>query len=333
MYGMTFWDKLPNPFFILAPMEDVTDIVFRHVVARAARPDVYMTEFTNAASFCSDKGNFSTRGRLTHDDNEQPIVAQIWGTNPDQFRQMAVALAEQNFAGIDINMGCPAKDVFKIGAGSGLIKQPDLAVQLIQAAQESSLPVSVKTRLGVSRIDEFRTWLPILLQQNLANLTIHLRTRKGMSKVAAHYELIPEIIVMRDQIAPGTKLTINGDIRDYAHAMELKQQYPGIDGFMIGRGVFANPHCFDRSSHQPTLDELITLFRYHLDQYDQYRQIMPDERPEVVRNFDSLKHFFKIYVKGFDGAADLRAKLYACTSTDEIRQILNKAFPLHGQGD
>ena len=87
-------------------MEDVTDIVFRHVVARAARPDVYMTEFTNAASFCSDKGNFSTRGRLTHDDSEQPIVAQIWGTNPDQFRQMAVALTEQNFAGIDLNMGC-----------------------------------------------------------------------------------------------------------------------------------------------------------------------------------------------------------------------------------
>lgn len=326
MYGMTFWDKLPDPFFILAPMEDVTDIVFRHVVARAARPDVYMTEFTNAASFCSDKGNFSTRGRLTHDNSEQPIVAQIWGTNPDHFRQMAIALAGQDFAGIDINMGCPAKDVFKIGAGSGLIKQPDLAIQLIHATQEAGLPVSVKTRLGVSRVDEFRTWLPTLLGQNPANLTVHLRTRKEMSKVAAHYELIPEIIVMRDQITPGTKLTINGNIRDYAHAMELKQQYPGIDGFMIGRGVFANPYCFDHSSHQPTLDELITLFRYHLDEYDKYRQIMPDERPEVVRNFDSLKHFFKIYIKGFDGAADLRAKLYACTSTDEIRQILDANF-------
>ena len=131
---------------------------------------------------------------------------------------------------------------------------------------------------------------------------------------------------MRDQIAPGTKLTINGDIRDYAHAVELKQQYPGVDGFMIGRGVFANPYCFDRSSHQPMLDELIALFRYHLDEYDKYRQIMPDERPEVVRNFDSLKHFFKIYVKGFDGAADLRAKLYACTDTNEIRQILDVNF-------
>lgn len=330
---MTFWDNLPDPFLILAPMEDVTDIVFRHVVAQAARPDVYMTEFTNTASFCSDKGNFSTRGRLVHDDSEQPIVAQIWGTNPGQFEQMALALAEQGFAGIDINMGCPAKDVFKIGAGSGLIRQPDVAVQLIQAAGESGLSISVKTRLGVSRIDEFRPWLSTLLEQNLANLTVHLRTRKEMSKVPAHYELIPEIIALRDQIAPATKLTINGDIRDYAHAMELKSQYPGIDGFMIGRGVFANPYCFDRHSHQPSQDELINLFRYHLDQYDQHRQIMPDERPEVVRNFDSLKHFFKIYVKSFDGAADLRAKLYNCTSTDEIRQILNKAFSLHSQGN
>ena len=125
---MTFWDNLPKPFFVLAPMEDVTDIVFRHVVARAARPDVFMTEFTNTASYCSEKGNFSTRGRLEHDASEQPIVAQIWGTNPDNFATMAAGLASKDFAGIDINMGCPAKDVVKIGAGSGLIRQPDTAI-------------------------------------------------------------------------------------------------------------------------------------------------------------------------------------------------------------
>lgn len=319
---MTFWDKLPDPFLILAPMEDVTDVVFRRTVAKAARPDVFMTEFTNAASFCSDKGNFSTRGRLTYASSEQPIVAQIWGTNPDQYRQMAIALKEQGFAGVDINMGCPAKDVFKIGAGSGLIKQPDLAIDIIKATKEAGLPVSVKTRLGVSRVSEFMTWIPTLLQQDLANLTVHLRTRKEMSKVDAHYELIPEIVSMRDRLAPQTKLTINGDIRNHSHAMELKSQYPGVDGFMIGRGVFANPYCFERQTRQHTLDELISLFKYHLEQYDKYCQIMPDERPELTRNFDSLKHFFKIYVRDFDGAADLRATLYNCTNTDQIRQVL-----------
>ena len=323
---MTFWGNLPKPFFILAPMEDVTDVVFRHVVKKAARPDVFMTEFTNAASFCSNKGNFSTRGRLTFTNDEQPIVAQIWGTDPGHFSQMALALAEQGFAGIDINMGCPAKDVFKIGAGSGLIRQPELAIKLISATRQAGLPVSVKTRLGVTKVIECHDWLAKLLEQNISNLTIHLRTRKEMSKAPAHYELIPAILDLRDKLAPQTKITINGDIRDYDHAQELLSQYPGIDGFMIGRGIFANPYCFDHHSHKPTSNELIGLFRYHLDEYDHYRQIMPNERPELIRNFDALKHFFKIYVRDFDGAADIRAELYNCTNTAEVRAVLDHYF-------
>ena len=323
---MTFWDNLPKPFFVLAPMEDVTDIVFRHVVARAARPDVFMTEFTNAASYCSEKGNFSTRGRLEHDASEQPIVAQIWGTNPDNFATMAAGLVSQDFAGIDINMGCPAKDVVKIGAGSGLIRQPDTAIKIIQATKQAGLPVSVKTRLGFSRVNEYLTWLPTLLQQDVANLTVHLRTRREMSKVNAHYELIPEILALRDRISPQTKITINGDVQDCAQAMKLFNEHSGIDGFMIGRGIFRNPYCFDYCNKTPSQSELLELFRYHLDQYDKYRQIMPNERPELVRNFDSLKHFFKIYIKDFPGAADLRTELYSCTTTDQIRDALNNWF-------
>ena len=140
-------------------MEDVTDIVFRHVVARAARPDVFVTEFTNTASFCSEQGNFSTVGRLTHDAGEAPIVAQIWGTEPAHFAAMSHALREQGFDGIDINMGCPAKDVVKIGAGSGMIGNCQLAQQIIAATKEGGLPVSVKTRLGRTRVAEYRDWL------------------------------------------------------------------------------------------------------------------------------------------------------------------------------
>lgn len=303
-------------------MEDVTDIVFRHVVARAARPDVFVTEFTNTASFCSEQGNFSTIGRLTHDAGEAPIVAQIWGTEPDHFTAMSHALREQGFDGIDINMGCPAKDVVKIGAGSGMIGNCQLAQQIISATKEGGLPVSVKTRLGLTRVAEYRDWITFLLSQGLACLTVHLRTRKEMSKVPAHYELIPELVSLRDRLSPPTRLVINGDIADYARITALYHQYPGVDGYMIGRGVFANPFCFDRSGKPHSRSELLNLFRYHLDQYDKYRLIMPAERPELVRNFDSLKHFFKIYVNGFAGASDLRARLYACTSTDEIRQVL-----------
>ena len=303
-------------------MEDVTDIVFRHVVARAARPDVFVTEFTNTASFCSEQGNFSTVGRLAHDAGEAPIVAQIWGTEPDHFATMSHALRGQGFDGIDINMGCPAKDVVKIGAGSGMIGNCQLAQQIISATKEGGLPVSVKTRLGLTRVAECRDWITFLLSRGLACLTVHLRTRKEMSKVPAHYELISELVSLRDRLSPPTRLVINGDIADYARITALYHQYPGVDGCMIGRGVFANPFCFDRSGRPHSRSELLDLFRYHLDQYDRYRQIMPAERPELVRNFDSLKHFFKVYIRDFDGAGDLRAKLYACKSTDEIRRIL-----------
>lgn len=324
-----FWTKLPSPFSVLAPMEDVTDIVFRHVVARAARPDVFVTEFTNAASFCSEQGNFSTVGRLTHDAGESPIAAQIWGTEPAHFATMSHALREQGFDGIDINMGCPAKDVVKIGAGSGMIGNYQLAQQIIAATKEGGLPVSVKTRLGQTRVAEYRDWITFLLSQKLACLTVHLRTRKEMSKVPAHYELISELVSLRDRLSPPTRLVINGDIADYARITALHHQYPGVDGYMIGRGVFANPFCFDRSGRPHSRSELFSLFHYHLDQYDKYRRIMPTERPELVRNFDSLKHFFKIYVNGFAGASDLRARLYTRASTDEIRQVLAEVPPHH----
>lgn len=310
----TFWNELPKPFFILAPMEAVTDVVFRHVVAKAGRPDIFFTEFTNTASYCSPKGIHSTRGRLAFTEDEQPMVAQIWGAKPEHFREMALGLRELGFKGIDINMGCPDKSVVKGGAGSGLIRTPELAAEIIAAAKEAGLPVSVKTRLGDVRTDEWRSWLTHILQQDIVNLTIHLRTRKEMSKVAAHYELIPEILKLRDEIAPNTLLTINGDIRDRAHGLELAKQY-GVDGVMIGRGIFANPYAFT-AGHQPTREEILSLMQYHLDLFDKYNKEL-EPRP-----FDPLKRFFKIYVREIPGAAELREKLMHTKSTDEVRKIL-----------
>lgn len=311
---MNFWQDLPRPFFVLAPMEAVTDLVFRHVIAHAARPDVFFTEFTNASSYYSPEGIHSTRGRLTFTSDEQPMVAQIWGTKPYEFTHMAGGLAQQGFSGIDINMGCPAKDVVKHGAGSGLIKTPDLAAELIAAAKDSGLPVSVKTRLGYSNTEERHDWLTHLLNQNIANLTIHLRTRKEMSKAPAHFELIPEIKKLRDAIAPQTLLTINGDIRDRQHGLELVEQY-GVDGIMIGRGVFHNPFAFETQPRPHNKKELIDLLRLHLDLFDGYSTELD------LRRFEPLKRFFKIYVRDFPGASELRETLMHTKTTDEVRKL------------
>ena len=311
-----FWLDLPKPFFILAPMEAVTDVVFRHVVAEAARPDIFFTEFTNAASFASEKGVHSTRGRLTFTSDEHPMVAQIWGNNPDDFTFMAKGLADMGYKGIDVNMGCPDKAVVKQGSGSGLIGCAPESAALIAAAKEGGLPVSVKTRLGSTKIDEWKPWLTHLLEQDIVNLTIHLRTRKEMSKVPAHFELIPEIKALRDEIAPGTLLTINGDIRDRAHGEELVEKY-GVDGVMIGRGIFHNPFAFETTPIEHSREELLGLLRLQLDLHDKYSTELEPRR------FDPLKRFFKIYVREFEGAPELRDQLMHTKNTDEVRALLN----------
>jgi len=198
-----FWRDLPRPFFVLAPMEDVTDVVFRHVVSEAARPDVFFTEFTNTESYCHPDGRQSVRGRLTFTEDEQPIVAHIWGDKPEYFRQMSIGMAEQGFKGVDINMGCPVDNVAENGKGSGLICRPEVAAEIIQAAKAGGLPVSVKTRLGFKRGRRMARLVTHILRQDIANLSIHLRTREEMSKVDAHWELIPEIKKLRDEVAPG----------------------------------------------------------------------------------------------------------------------------------
>ncbi len=353
-----FWEDLPRPFFVLAPMEAVTDVIFRHVVARAGAPDVWFSEFTNATGWVH-AGQKAIGGRLIKTDDEQPIVAQIWGGEPGDMEQLAAHCRELGFHGIDINMGCPAKSAIKSG-GSALIRNPTLAAEAIAAAKTAGLPVSVKTRLGYTHIDEWREWLAHLLQQDIVNLTIHLRTKKEMSKVPAHFELIPEIIALRDEIAPGTLLTINGDARDHEHGLEMVRQHPGIDGIMIGRGVFADPFCFAattatrpaQSSEQSAArdsdaesrseavsddfggengaanqsgesaytrkQELIELLNYHLDLYDRYA-------PQTNRPFETLKRFFKIYIRDFDGAKELRDQLMHTKNTDEVRALLETA--------
>ena len=346
----SFWNDLPQPFFILAPMEAVTDVVFRHVVKQAGAPDIFFTEFANATGWVH-AGDKAIAGRLIKTDDEQPLVAQIWGGEPGDMEAFAKHCAELGFNGIDINMGCPAKSAIKSG-GAALIRRPDIAIAAIDAAKKSGLPVSVKTRLGYTYVDEWREWLTTILQQDIVNLTVHLRTKKEMSKVAAHYELIDEIVKLRDEIAPQTLLTINGDIRDREHGLEIARKHPGVNGIMIGRGVFSDPFCFRRAVEPSSVEEaatgasspvsrtprageatrkeyseaedssaihhkseLIALLHYHLNLFDHYQ-------PALGRPFETLKRFFKIYIRDFDGAKELREQLMHTTTTDEVRSIL-----------
>lgn len=306
---MNIWQELKPPILCLAPMEGVTDLAFRQVIAHAGRPDLFFTEFTNVSSYASEKGRANALERLQISPTDAPIIAQIWGKNPAHFAQTVSALQSLGFSGVDLNFGCPDKHVNKAGGGAQMIRTPDLAVECFRNAVKNSsgLPVSVKTRLGFSFVDEYKTWLPTLLQEHPTALTVHLRTRKEMSKVPAHFELIPEIIELRNKYSPETKLLINGDIKNKAQALELSKKYPELDGFMIGRGVFENPYCF--TDHTPTQQELLDLLHLHLSLYKN-------------SNFEPLKHYFKIYVRDFPGASDLRTQLMACHSVEDALSIL-----------
>lgn len=290
--------------------------MFRQVVAKAGRPDLFFTEFTNVSSYTSEKGRANALERLEVAPSDKPIIAQIWGKNPEHFAECAAALEGLGFSGIDLNFGCPDKNVNKAGGGAAMIKTPELAIECFRNAKKATnLPVSIKTRLGWSKVEEYRDWLSILLNERPAALTVHLRTKKEMSKVVAHYELIPEIIKLRAEVSPETKLILNGDIKNRAEALRLYEKYPEIDGFMIGRGVFQNPYCF--TNHEATKDELMELLHLHLDLYEEY-----SKKHHI--SYEPLKHFYKIYINNFPGASELRAELMETHSVKEAREVLAK---------
>lgn len=316
---MSFLNELPKPFFVLAPMDDVTDTVFRRIVAGCARPDLFFTEFVNVDGLQSPgRKNLLKKIELT--DKEHPIIAQIWGKNPDNFRKTAAELVEMGYDGIDLNMGCPAKPVVKDGCGSALINNRDLALEIIKATQEGAagrVPVSVKTRLGFNEVD--LSWHELLLQQNLAMLTIHGRTKKEMSDVPAHWDLIGKIREMRDELAPQTLLVGNGDVETRQQGAELAKQY-NLDGIMVGRGIFHDPFLFAGQSPWGTMDKYarIALYAKHV-------WLFSETWPNAQRRVAALNKFCKIYISGFDGAKELREKLMNAKEANELLALLDEA--------
>lgn len=306
-----------RPFFSLAPMEAVTNAIFRRVVARAAAPDVFFTEFTNAISVTHPKAKFTVQGRLyvAPEEAHMPVV-QLWGDQPAAFEAAALDVKQRGYQAIDINTGCPDSTVIKNHGGSDLIRHPEDLAAIVAATKKAGLPVSVKTRLGYSRVDEWHDWLKFLLEQDIPLLTVHLRTKKEMSRVPAHNELIDDIVKLRDEVAPHTLLQLNGDIENYQEGCALAAAHPGVDGIMIGRGIFASPFAFEKTPQSHDIKELLGLLNYQLDLYDDFAA-----RFDTAR-FASLKRFFKIYVRNQPHAADLRNAMMETHSTDEVRQVL-----------
>lgn len=295
-------------------MEDVTDTVFRRVLLRCGAPDIFFTEFTNVEGLRS-VGRDKVIHRLQFATDEQPLIAQIWGDNPENYYSVAQELKDMGFIGIDINMGCPVRKKVRRGACSGLINFPNHASEIIKATQEGAggLPVSVKTRCGVaSWVTE--EWATHLLKHNLAAITIHGRIAKEMSHFPARWDEIAKVVKLRDQISPNTKIIGNGDVNSYQDGLDKVKEY-GVDGVMIGRGIFKNPWIFDPNINpeDKTIEERMDLLIYHVELFDQAWG--------SNKNFHLLKKFFKIYVHNLANASELRDKLVRVENVKEAVEL------------
>jgi len=312
---MNFWEQLKKPIFILAPMEDVTDTVFRRIVMKCGKPDLFLTEFTSVEGMFS-KGDKKVNQRLLFTKEEKPIVAQIWGLNPENFYKAAQKLSNMGFDGIDINMGCPEKNVMKKGACAGLIKNPSLAKEIIQATKDGAngLPISIKTRIGLKEI-KTEEWIGFLLEQNLAAITIHGRTASEMSKVPAHWDEIGKAVRLRNAMQLKTLIIGNGDIKSLKEAREKVEQY-GVDGVMIGRGIFENLWLFNESVdiQKIPMEQRMQVLLDHMDLFV--------NTWDKTKNFQILKKYFKIYISNFEGAQDLRIKLMECKNSNDVQAIV-----------
>ena len=306
---------------VVAPMADVTDIAFRTMIAKYSKPygpDVMWTEFVSANGLCSP-GREILKRDLEYTEIERPIVAQLFTADPDKMREAAKLCRELGFDGIDLNMGCPDKSIEKQGSGSGHIKDWRVAQKVIRAAQEGAgdIPVSVKTRIGYNKV-ELREWLPKILECNIPVLTVHLRTRKEMSKVDAHWEMMPEIVkLVRDMTGElkdgGTIILGNGDIKSVKEGKE-KAKESGANGAMIGRGIFGTPWFFNEEAFEKgkSIEERLTVLIEHTKLFE--------EKLCDIKNFAIMKKHYKAYVHDFDGAKELRTILMECVNAKEVEE-------------
>lgn len=316
----SFWDTLKRPFFMQAPMEDVTDAAFRRLIARYGGPDVMFTEFTSADGLvlAPDEGKKILLRKLVYAPEERPIVAQLFSASPERMEQASALVQELGFDGIDINMGCPVDDVVKSGCGAALIKDHELARELVRAVRRGApdIPVSVKTRIGYKE-NELDSWLSVLLEVEPAIVTIHARTRNEMSAVPARWDTVAQAVAIRDRLGSKTLIAGNGDVRDIPHARERIAE-SSADGVMLGRAIYGNPWLYSGRTDAPTPAERVKALIEHLDLFEEL--VLP------TQNYAVMKKHFKAYISGWDGAKELRIRLMETNDVFVAREILRSAI-------
>lgn len=335
---MSFWQKLKKPIVVLAPMADVTDAAFRRMIAKYSAhvrkdgtiggPDVMWTEFVAADGLvrATPEGKKKLMADLIYSEEERPIVAQLFSATPAHMEAAAKLCAELGFDGVDINMGCPDRSIEKQGCGAAMIKNPESARAIIRAAKKGiaesgkSIPVSVKTRVGYHK-DELETWLPELLKEDPAVVTVHARTRKEMSKVPARWERVARAVEIRNKMGSGTLIFGNGDVTSVEDA-RAKCAVSGADGAMLGRAIFGNPWLFsdEKDLTNVSLKERFTVMIEHTKLFT---ELLPH------KNFAIMKKHYKAYVNGFAGAQELRATLMNASSVEEIEAVVNTFLSEH----
>lgn len=332
-----FWEKLEKPFFVLAPMANVTDAVFRRVIAKYGKPDVTWTEFVSADGLCHPKGREALLRDLWFTEGERPIVAQLFTAHPEKMFEAAKLVASLGFDGIDINMGCPDKNVMKQGAGAACMKDPELAQKLIIAAREGSiaagkeLPISVKTRLGFNE-DNLEALLPKLLEAQPAVITVHARTKKEMSKVPARWERVKRAVEIAEACRPAgggarTLIIGNGDVRDLRDAAE-KINATGADGVMLGRAIFGNPWLFDKNKIAVTVEEKVRVALEHTKLFEEVWN-NPDTSRAGTKSFELMKKHYQAYINHFPQAKELRVQLMNCHSAMEMEKVVEEFLVKH----
>ena len=323
-----FWTTLPRPFFVLAPLANVTDPAFRSIIAKYSKPagpHVFWTEFVSADGLvlAHDEGKKKLMRDLIYSEAERPIVAQFFTATPAHMEKVAALAAELGFDGIDINMGCPDKTIEKQGAGAKLIQNPELAQELILAAKRGApnLPVSVKTRLGYNK-DILDEWLPKILAAEPAAVTIHARTRKEMSLVPARWERVKRAVEIRNEVGSDVLILGNGDVKDIEEARRRVEE-TGCDGVMIGRGIFGKPWLF---AEEDFSEEVVRRLRIAVEHTKLFEQMLGD-----IKSFAIMKKHFKAYVEGFAGAKELRVQMMEATSAQEIEALVDGFISASGR--
>ncbi len=299
-------------------MDGYTDLPLRQMLVKYGSPDVFFTEFVSADGLSSKKGRKNLTRILEYKENERPIVAQLFGSNPDTYTTASEFIIELGFDGIDINMGCPDRKVFSNGAGSALVENIPLAKQIIQKTKKAAgnIPVSIKTRIGISD-NSIKTWIPALLEEEPEVITIHGRTKTQMYKGKADWESIKEAVEIRDRLGSKTLIIGNGDVSTYQDGIEKCLKY-GTDGFMIARAMIGNPWIFNKNINKTDVD-LKEIFKAMIVHSKLYEENMPQGN-----KFYPMRKHLQEYLSGFRYSKQFRLRLVTVNNSKEVEELIEE---------